>query len=83
MKITLRNNSQVSVGGQLPGATFRVEALNETTPTDRFWRKMLKNSDGIVIAEETSKEAKRETLTLKPNNDASPKKPSIKKEVAA
>lgn len=80
MKIKLKNVSQVSVGGQLPGAEFRVEADNETTPKERFWRKMLKNADGIILVQDTVKEAKRETLSLKPNT---PKKSEVKKDEAA
>jgi hypothetical protein len=83
MKIKLKNVSQVSVGGQLPGAEFRVEADNETTPKDRFWRKMLKNADGIILVQDTAKEAKRETLTLSPNEGSSSKKSQVKKEEAA
>lgn len=82
MKIKLKNVSQVPVGGQLPGSEFRVDALNETTPKDNFWRKMLKNADGIMLVQDTVKEAKRETLSLK-SNDSTPPKSQAKKEEAA
>jgi hypothetical protein len=81
MKIKLKNVSQVPVGGQLPGSEFRVEALNKTTPKDAFWRKMLKNADGIILVQDTVKETKRETLSLK-SNDSAPQKSSTKKEAA-
>jgi hypothetical protein len=83
MKIKLKNVSQVSVGGQLPGAEFRVEAENASTPKDRFWRKMLKNADGIILVQDSAKEAKRETLTLEQSNRSTPKKSETKKEEAA
>lgn len=72
MKITLKNTALVSVGGHLPGETFRVDAINEKTPKERFWRKMLKNGDGVILVKTEEKEEKRETLTLK-SNQASPK----------
>ena len=83
MKIKLKNVSQVSVGGQLPGAEFRVEAINEKTPKDRFWRERLKDNDGIILVQDPVKEAKRETLTLKSNSNSTPPKSQSKKEEAA
>lgn len=80
MKIKLKNVSQVSVGGQLPGAEFRVEATDANSPKDRFWRERLKDADGIILVQDTVKEAKRETLPLKPNT---PKKSEAKKDEAA
>lgn len=74
MKIKLKNISQVSVMGILPGAEFRVDAIDENTPRDSFWRKRLKDADGIIMVQDKVPEAKRETLTLKPSNDQTPKK---------
>ena len=83
MKIKLKNVSQVSVGGQLPGAEFRVEAENSKTPKDPFWRKMLKNQDGIIIIEDKVEEPKRETLTLGSKGSSTSSKSQSKKEEAA
>lgn len=80
MKIKLKNVSQVSVGGQLPGAEFRVEAIDENSPKERFWRERLKDADGIILVQDTVKETKRETLTLQSNP---PKKSEVKKDEAA
>lgn len=51
MKIKLKNTSLVEIGGKLPGATFKVEAVNATTPKDLFWRKRVNDNDGIVLVE--------------------------------
>lgn len=84
MKIKLKNVSQVPVDGQLPGAGFRVDAIDEATPKRRFWRKMLANKDGIILVPgEQNKPQKKETLTLKTNENVSSKKPQVKKEEAA
>ncbi len=83
MKIKLKNFSQVPVGGQLPGAEFRVDAINKTTPKDAFWRKMLKNADGIAIVTDPVKPSERETLKLKNSNgETTPPKNQSKKEAA-
>ena len=77
MKIKLKNISQVPVMGKLPGAEFRVEAIDENTPKDGFWRKRLKDDDGIVIVEDTVGGHKRETLTLN-QSKKQPQKDPIK-----
>lgn len=83
MKITLKNTALVSVGGHLPGEKFRVDAINEKTPKERFWRERLKDADGIILAQDASEETKRETLTLKSNSGSTPKKSEVKKDEAA
>lgn len=52
MKIKLVNNSLVTVGGKLPNAVFIVDALDEKTPSDPFWRNRLKDDDGIALYSE-------------------------------
>lgn len=70
MKIKLKNISQVPVLGKLPGAEFRVDAVNASTPADVFWRKRLKDNDGIIVVKDNVPETKRETLKLEPSKRA-------------
>lgn len=65
--------------GKLPGAEFRVEAIDENTPKEAFWRKRLKDADGIILVQDTVVQEKRETLKLPSSKDAS-RKTDVKEE---
>lgn len=51
MRITLKNVSQVDIGGQKAGRTFKVEADRDGSPAELFWRKRLADRSVEVIAE--------------------------------
>ncbi|TPG76313.1 hypothetical protein [Pseudomonas arsenicoxydans] len=50
-KITLLNKSEAVIDGIKPGATTQVDAVDEKTPSDPFWRRRLADKSFAVIVE--------------------------------
>lgn len=60
-KIKIKNESTISIHGLKPGATLAIEVDGKGTPTDRHWRRRLRDSridQAISVVVEKVKEKK-------------------------
>ena len=68
-RITIQNNSSVSIHGLKPGNTARIEVDRNGTPLDRNWRRRLADSpiDGAITV--VKAEQKKEKPSKKEKKD--------------